>query len=340
MKPRPNVMLQALATGLLSVAALATLGRHGAPVLLGALALAELVWAWMAVAYWLRRRDWQARDPTRHARSGQRRRLDRVMARNNLLGIVGPAAVCVAVLALGQAHEPYTPPVRGTTEVIVALCAVMVPLSMLVSSSVDWYLIRAFREGVIGEPACRPSVAGSDASVNYLRYWVMHRLVCEFVLWVSVAVGIGFVSALIENATHDPTSKATFNLLGFIGIAAWSTRELAKLPTAIDFVRYPSVGLGQYVTGRNPTCQRIRGFVHDVALHPGVQLIDDPLGDPAPDITFPEKSVPLRLRESLRDASERAKPKQRCAQACEFWVPACEVGLRALDSAKTAPRTR
>jgi hypothetical protein len=241
------------------------------------------------------------------------------------------------VLVLGRGHAPYTPPAKGTMEVIVALCAVLVPLSMLVSSSVDWYLIRAFREGVTGEPACRASVAGSDASINHLKYWAMHRLVCEFVLWASVAVGIGFVSALVENATKDPTSKATFNLLGFIGIAAWSTKELSKLPTAINFVRYPSVGIGQYVTGRNSTCSTIRGFVHDVALEPGVQLIDAPRGNPAPDISCPKRSIPLRLRETLKDASTRARPIDRCTRSCEFWVPACEVGLHALDAAPTRP---
>jgi hypothetical protein len=204
----------------------------------------------------------------------------------------------------------------------------MVPLSMLVSSSVDWYLIRSFREGVIGEPACRSDVHDSQSAVDVLRHWAMHRLVCEFVLWVSVAVGIGFTASLIENATDNPTSKATWNLIGFVGIAAWSTGELTKLRAAVDFMRYPSVGLGQFVRGRNATCKTIRGYVHDLALEPGVQLINEERGHPAPDISYPERSVPLRLRETLTLAKE---PRRRCEAECEFWVPFCEVGIRALE---------
>jgi hypothetical protein len=332
MKPRPNVQLQALATLVLSLAALGALGRHCALVLALTFTVAEVIWAWMAVRYWVLRRRWEHGDPDARPHSSVRTALDKVMSRNNAIGILVPGTLSWLILLAGKDSQLYTPPVNGTTEVIVAACVVLVPLSMLVSSSVDWYLIRAFREGVVGEPACRPSVAESEASINHLKYWVMHRLVCEFVLWSSVAVGIGFISALVENATSDPTSKATFNLLGFIGIAAWSAGELAKLRAAVDFIRYPSVGIGQWVTGRNQSCDTIAGYVHDVALQPGVQLIDTPRGNPAPDISISHHSVPLRLRETLTRATPREP--SRCATKCEFWVPACEVGLRALDASR------
>jgi hypothetical protein len=332
MKPRPNVFLQAVATALLAVAALGVLGRHCAPILAALFVSAEAIWGVFGLRYWMKRRNWQKADPAHRARSSARARLDKLMLRINAIGILLPLALTVLVLLAGEDKQLYKPPAEGTMAVIVALCAVLVPLSMLVSSSVDWYLIRAFREGVVGQPACRAAVAGSDASVNHLKYWVMHRLLCEFVLWAAVAVGIGFTSALIENATKNPTSKATWNLLGFIGIAAWSAGELAKLRAAIDFVRYPSVGIGQYVTGRNPSCETITGYVHDVALDPGVQLIYAPLGNRAKDISYPERSIPLRLRTTLRDAAEAAPHANRCVTGCEFWVPACDIGLRALEA--------
>ncbi|UUY01585.1 hypothetical protein LRS13_12655 [Svornostia abyssi] len=337
MNPPSYVRLQALATLLLSVTALALLGSGVAFVLLLILVGAQAVWIWMGTWYLLSRRRWERRDPSAHARSAQRADLDRVMARNDVIGILLPALAALGVTALGPSNQLYVPPVAGTMEVIIAICGISVPLSMLVSSSVDWYLIRSFREGVIGAPACQPHVAGSDASVSHLKYWVMNRLVCEFIVWIAVAIGIGYLSSLVENATSDPTSKATFNLLGFIGIAAWSIRELAKLPTAVEFVRFPSVGIGQHVTGRNPDCDMISGYVHDVALVPGVQLIEAPVGNPAKDFSLPKRSVPLRQRDTLEDATATAPHPHRCASHCEFWIPACEVGLRSPAGAAPAP---
>jgi hypothetical protein len=244
------------------------------------------------------------------------------MARCLGVGLILPAALSWAVVALGATIELMAAPVNDGQGVIVAVCVVAVPLSLLVSSSVDWYLIRAFREGVYGDPACRDS----DSEGTYLRYWAMHRFLCEFFIWLAVTGGIAFVSAIVEGATSSPSGKTTLGLIGLLGIIGWSAKELGKLRPAYEFIRYPNgVGLGSWATGRNEKHDRIEGFVLDLALDPGVQLIRGARGHPAPDISIREQCVPLANRDTL---SAIDPPRPLCAKGCEFWVPDCEVGLR------------
>lgn len=322
MKPKPHVQLQALATLLASVAAVGLLGYPAAITIAPALTLGAAIWSWFALLYRRRRRGWPA------TRSHDRAAKDSVMVQCLVLGLLAPAAIAWSAVALGAAHQLVGPPVSDSQAVIVALCVVLVPLSMLVSSSVDWYLIRAFREGVHGEPVCRSWVADSEASMNYVNYWVMHRFVCEIIVWAAITVAIAFVSAIAEGSTRSETGRTTLNLVGLLGIIGWTTREASKVRPAIAFLRYPSVGLGQWVSGVNGEHEPIAGFVLDVSLDPGVQLIQEPRGHPCRDISYPRSSVPLRDRERLTVTGE---PHELCVDRCEFWVPDCDVGLRELE---------
>lgn len=319
MKPRPHVQLQAIATLLVSATALVLLGHRAAIALAPALTLGGAIWLWFAARYRQQRKHWPYR------RSASRAGSDGVMVQCLVTGLLIPAGLTWGAVVLGESAELFDPPVGDGLAVILALSAVLVPLSMLVSSSVDWYLIRPFREGVYSEPVCRSEVAESPDSVNYLKYWVMHRLVCEFMVWIAITFAIAFVTAIVEGSTDSDVGGTTLNLIGLLGILGWTSRELGKLRPAVDFVRYPSVGLGQEVTGRNMDGDAISGFVLDVSLEPGVQLIREPRGHPCSDISIPENSIPLRARSSL---SVSESPRRRCVGRCEFWVPDCEVGLR------------
>lgn len=331
MKPKPYVQLQALTTLLVSVVALVFLGSQAADATAPALTLGAAIWLWFGWRYRHRRLAWpEDRSSTRAAR-------DKVMVQCFAIGLALPAALAWIVAIAGPSAELVTPPVGDGQNVIVGLCVVLIPLSILVSSSVDWYLIRAFREGVYGQPSCR--TAGTPESVDHVRHWVMHRFACEVVLWLAVTVGIAFITAAFEEGTSSDSGKTMLNLVGLLGILGWTYTEMAKLKPALDFIRYPnSVGLGDWAEGENHKGKHISGFVLDVALEPGVQLIEQPRGYPARDVSKPECSVPLAERETL---SPLDPPRPLCQTSCEFWVPDCEVGIREIErEADPPPRER
>ena len=297
------------------------------------------IWLWFFARYeWLR-----SRSPLE--RTSERAGKDRVMVIAALLGLVIPATLAYAAAADGGL-TPLEPALRHGLAVLTMLCALTIPLAMLVSSAVDWYLIRPFREGVYDLPACQPEKQASAEAMDYARYWIAHRMVCEFFVYLAIAGLIALAATVAGEETHSETGTNVLNLLGIAGILAWSLAELGKLKAALDFVRYPTCSLASWVRGRNAAGADIEGFVLDVSVKPGVQLIDEPRGYPAPDIADAKRSVPLRGRETIETAQP---PRTICpGQKCEFWIPDCEFGIRALyhreqhgvDSGSDGTRTR
>lgn len=241
-----------------------------------------------------------------------------------IVGIIIPAALAWLEFAVVQ-YDAIGRPLRDGEAVIAGLAFLAIPFGILVSSSVDWFLIRPFREGVYNEPVCRPEVHKEGRGMDYARYWILHRMVSEFTVYVGIVVLIGLFFAIGSTLIHSEEGKSAVGFVGGLGIAVWSVSELSGLRAALTFVRYPRCELGSWVRGRTADCIDISGFVLDVSISPGVQLINEPRGYPATDIAEKKRSVPLSQAHNIEDIDPPLTP---CSKRCEFWVPDCEVGLR------------
>jgi hypothetical protein len=322
MKPRPYVQLQAIVVLLVTVVALGVLGEEVGLAVAITISIGTAIWVHFTARYhWLLSR-------AAATRTRERAHKDRVMLACLAVGLLLPAALAWCAFAIGDL-EPITPPLRDGEAILITLSVLLIPLGILVSSSIDWYLIRPFREGAHGEPACRPDMQKSGRTMDYARYWILHRMVSEFLAYAGVVGVISLSATIAGQATHSETGKNVLNLIGLLGVLGWSLVELGKLKAALEFVRYPTCGLGEWVRGRTEEGEEISGFVLDVSTKPGVQLIEEPRGHPAKDIAEEDRCVPLSHRRTIKRIDP---PVPVCPGGkCEFWVPDCEVGLRELE---------
>ena len=245
-----------------------------------------------------------------------------------LLGLVLPTALAWLEFAVFR-FDVIGEPLRDGEAVVASLGFLAIPFGILVSSSLDWYLIRPFREGVYNEPVCKPEIHQEGRGLDYARYWILHRMVSEFTVYAGIVILVGLFFAAGSTLIHSEEGKAVLGFIGGLGIAVWSISELSGLRAALTFVRYPRCELGAWVSGRTADCVDISGFILDVSISPGVQLIDEPRGHPARNIAEKKCSVPLRQAHNIEDISPPFIP---CSEKCEFWVPDCEIGLRELEA--------
>jgi hypothetical protein len=324
MKPKPYVQLQALGVLLVTIVCLVVLGSEAALALAVSLSVGGTIWGYFALFYTRRRRR------SDFARSVDRASKDGAMRICFFVGLLLPGGLAWGI-ALAGTPDLIAPPLQGGQAALTSLGALLIPLSMLLSSSVDWYLIRSFREGVHDLPACQPEIQAGGRTMDYARYWVLHRMVAEFFVYAAIVGLIALTVTIAGENTDSKTGENVANLVGLVGIVSWSLSELGKLRAALEFVRYPTrCGLASWVTGRTKGGVDISGLVLDVSIKPGVQLIGEPRGHPAPDIAEEARSVPLYYRDTIEPV---APPVPVCpGRECEFWIPDCEIGLRRLEA--------
>lgn len=321
MKPRPYVQIQAFFATAATVVLLGVLAESAALPAAIFLTLGLCIWLYFMGRYrWLL---WTVGD----RRSSDRHGKDRVMAACLVSGLVVPTALAWTEFALSDV-DLFAPPLQGGAATVLTISILAIPLGIFVSSAVDWYLIRPFREGVHNEPVCRSEVHRNGRAMDYARYWIMHRMVSEFVVYVGIVILVGLGFAVIAQAVQSEQGKGAVSFIGGLGIAVWALSELSGLRAALNFVRYPHCELGSWAEGRTENCADIAGFVLDVSIKPGVQLIESPRGYPARDIADKRHSVPLRQAYAIKTVDP---PRPICSERCEFWIPDCEMGLRELE---------
>ena len=328
MKPRPYVQIQAFLAALAVIVALVVLGRTGALAAASFVSVGLAIWLFFLTRYVILVKR------SGDLRSRNRKGKDRVMLWCLIVGLAIPAVLAWLEFAV-FGYDAIGRPLQDGEAVVASLGFLAIPYGILVSSSVDWYLIRPFREGVYNEPVCRPEVHEEGQGMDYARYWIMHRMVSEFTVYAGIIVLVGLFFAVSSTLIHSEEGKGALGFVGGLGIAVWSISELAGLRAALKFVRYPHCELGSWVAGRAADCVDISGFVLDVSISPGVQLINEARGHPAPDIAEKASSVPLKQAHNIKHIDP---PLTLCSGRCEFWVPDCEVGLREAEETDGSPR--
>jgi hypothetical protein len=311
-KPHPNVRLQAAAVAVVAVIALAVLDESAAWPIAITSTFGGTIW----LLFGLRYRAMRGR--TSELRTSR----DAIMRANFVVGLLVPAFAAWGVVIAGGT-DFFVPPVKGAAANLLALAAVLIPLAMLVSSAVDWYLIRPWRDGVLGPPACQSS-QHCGASRDYTMYWVMHRMTSECLVFASVALLLADITFVVADQTDSQGGQAVVGFVSLVGLGVWAAQEAGKVRAAINFVRFPTPGVGEWIAGRNELGP-LNGFALDVSLDPGLQLVAKPRGRGAVDIAEADQSIPLRNRKSVRaiEPPEPVCPRGRC----QYWFPDCEWGL-------------
>jgi hypothetical protein len=319
MKPQPIVQIQAgiaLGTSIIVIALSGPPGAWG--VLIGS-GLGLIVSVGLALRY------------TRKARgrkvSSHRVERDQIMKLCLAAGLGAPTLLAVAVLT--TLLPRWDAPATGAPAHVAVIAANAIFAAMLTSSCFDWYLIRPFRDGVLGPPACQMDKYDKETALYYAQAWIAHRTVAEIVGWGGSMIVLVVSLVALQQSTHDPTWSGFFTYLApagavYLGIGGFLARRLRPVPR---YVQQPSPGLGRWAHGTVVDAadneQEVEGFVVDVALGVGLQVL------PAPDGEIIE--VPLH-----QSAKLRATSRVLCADRCESWIPQCERGLLEYEDALQA----
>jgi hypothetical protein len=309
--PTPHVLQHAVAS---LATTLAVLGLCGSPAALPAAIVASvtvLLWLAFSLPYRLRLRRQGDR------RSAFRRGEDRVMARCGLIGLVAPSVFAWAVWAI---HTPE-PLLDGVDAALGGSLAVAIPLSIVVSGGVDWYLILPFVRGVFGAPVCRGNDHDTTALRAYDKYWIVHRWTTELICYTSLAlvVAIG-LNAVGRSGDAIAGAVASLSAGGILAYAA------PRLRYAWHYFLGENAGLGTWARGRDASCDWIEGVVVDLSLYKGVKLLEGPAAKPC--------FVPLSNVDTLTEIPSR--PSVCSGEKCGGWLNHCEIRERASDRAPSA----
>ncbi len=317
MKPRPIVQIQA---GIAFATAIIVIAFSGTPAAWGVLfasGIGLILSAGLAIRY---RRLVRGRSVSAH-----RAQRDRIMQACLLVGLAGPVTIAAAVLALGA---DWGAPLTGAAAHVAVIAANAVFAAMMVSSFFDWYLIRSFRDGVLGPPACQADCHDSETALYYAQAWIAHRTMAELIGWGGSTIVLVVSLVALQRSKHDPAWSGFFTYLApagavYLGIGGYLAKRLRPVP---QYSQQPSPGLGRWVHGTIIDAaeneQDVEGFLVDVALGVGLQILPEPQGKAV--------KVPLAQASKLQTAT-----RVLCSERCEHWIPQCERG-----KAEEEPATR
>lgn len=116
-----------------------------------------------------------------------------------VLEVVAPPTVFVACALVFGTAGPFRSTFGGLTIATVACALAMMLAAVTGSSMVDWFYIRAFRDGVVREPPCMSADDARWAALT--KTWLIHRLVAEaaFVLFFALT-GVALVLEGVSEA--------------------------------------------------------------------------------------------------------------------------------------------
>ena len=308
LKPRPIVQIQSLLALVAGAVAILLSGRAGVLGVLVLYGLGLVLAGYLAVRY---EHLVRSRERSRH-----RRERDGTMLRCVAAGLLIPVLLAVYTLCGGAVPGPL---LDGDASHVGSIAAAGVFAAMLSSSCVDWYLIRAFRDGVLGEPACQMHAHDEETALYYARAWIAHRAVAETLGWGGVMVVLVVALVALQHSTKDRAWDEFFAYLApagavYLGLGGYLAKRLRPVP---GYFQRPSVGIGRWAHGKTVDAagneQQVDGLVVDAAIDPGLQL----LPAPGEDIV----QVPLAQATRLRSTQ-----RPFCGKRCEHWIPGCERG--------------
>jgi hypothetical protein len=309
LKPRPIVQIQSGLTFAAAIASIGLAGKTGALGVVIAGGLGTTASAGLASRYHHLVRS--------RKRSRHRAERDRIMTVCLVVGLSFPAVLGALVLT-GLAPN-WKAPLGTVPAHVAAIAGFSVFAAMLTSSCFDWYLIRPFRDGVLGSPVCQMDEFDNETVLYYAQAWIAHRTIAEIIGWGGSAIVLIVGLVAVQQSTHNPTWSGIFTYLApsgavYLAIGGYLLKRLRPVP---QYVQQASPGLGRWAQGTVPDVVgnqvTIDGFVVDVALGVGLQTLD---------AKRDRKDVALGAASRL-DSTIRPL----CVERCEHWIPQCERGL-------------
>lgn len=216
-----------------------------------------------------------ARALQRRPRSDDRAIGDTRRAISMLVALPLPIAYAIAA-AVDKTLRPAHQALQANAVAAFVACLAVIALALLyVSSSIDWYIIRAWRDGVVCDPPCNRK-GNRTTWLLITRLWLLHRIVATIGFFVGLWTVVGL--AWFELAKHHGKSDWAIYLLGLVSPAAiplfFMGSYIANLGQSVGLAfGNLRVSLGDRVSWVDDG-KEYHGIVYDVSIDGGYRIID------------------------------------------------------------------
>jgi hypothetical protein len=207
-------------------------------------------------------------------RSDERATGDRRRAVTMLIALPVPIAFAVAAALTGQLR-PAESVLHDSSVAAFVACLVVVAFALLyVSSTIDWYIVKAWRDGIVTDPPCKRQ-GNRPTWLLITRIWLLHRIVATIGFFVALwtSVGLGW----FELIKHHGNSDWAIYLLGLVSPSAiplfFMRSYIANLGHAVGLAfGNLRISLSDRVSWTDDG-QHSEGIVYDVSIDEGYRVI-------------------------------------------------------------------
>jgi len=256
------VPMQAVFVPLVVGAVALACGHESGLALLVTVGAGVLIWLGFAIPYASRVHD----------RDDERRKDDRRALTAGVVGLLLPAVIAAVVWrSPGFAGLLFSTQAAAFAGVALAV----IPVAILVSSMVDWYLIIPFCYGAFGTAIWVPPVERIPLQRRrYAKIWVAHRVICEICCYFALALIISILFVAVGNAvSHEHVLPVALESLGGSGIAFTVLAYLGpRVRDGWNYMLADNAGLGTWAEGTDIAGEPVEGLIVDVSVHPGVKI--------------------------------------------------------------------
>lgn len=240
------------------------------------------------------------------ARTPWRRRRDRLAVLDWLTASALPLLIALLLASTGHVHLARRP--HELTVLLVGFSGGGLA-AIVLSGTIDWYLVLPRIAGMLGEPPCRSSLSPRWKWVTI--GWYLHRALA------AVATIVGATGALIVIATYLLGHVDEFiagEIIAVMGLIAASYKF--RLPTAGMLVLNPRVHVGDTVLYRSLFDEDpIEAYVVDVSLE-AVKLKDVKTAAGRPEF-FRKETATVSVNKIDDYIRRRSTPYQGCLHSLD-----------------------
>jgi hypothetical protein len=208
-------------------------------------------------------------------RSDERATGDRRRAVMMLIALPVPIAFALAAASTGQLR-PAESVLHDNSVAVFVACLVVVACALLyVSSTIDWYIVKAWRDGIVIDPPCKRE-GNRPTWLLITRVWLLHRIFATIGFFVALWTSVGLV--WFELLKHHGNSDWAIYLLGLVSPSAiplfFMRSYIASLGHAVGLAfGNLSTALSDRVAWSEDG-QRNEGIIYDVSIDKGYRVID------------------------------------------------------------------
>lgn len=211
----------------------------------------------------------------RRPRSDDRFIGDRRRALTMFAALPLPTAYAIAAAmdgGLRPGHQTLQP---NAVAAFVACLAVVALALLYLSSTIDWYIVRGWRDGIVCDPPCR-RVGNRTTWLLITRVWLLHRIVATIGFFVGLWTVVGL--AWFELARHHNKSDWAIYLLGLVSPSAIPLFFMSSYITNLGHAAGLAFGnlrvsLSDRVSWTDDG-KDYDGIVYDVSVDAGYRVID------------------------------------------------------------------